>query len=128
MNNDNSSSGVMPASAELVPAVAGDDLAFIASRLVEQARQEGIALTGAEALANLVESDEVTLDRATPEVTAAYKELLAAIIDRGKAEEHVTDAVAKLRRAGGSWNLIGPALGVSRQPVRERYALVDEQD
>jgi len=82
----------------------------------------------AEELADLIESDEVTLDRATPEVTAAYKELLAAIIERGKVEESVTEAVAKLRRAGGSWNLIGPALGVSRQSAREKYALVDEQD
>jgi transposase-like protein len=40
------SNGATPASAELVPAVAGDDLALIASRLVEQARADGIALTG----------------------------------------------------------------------------------
>lgn len=39
-------SGGTPASAELVRASAGDELALIASRLVEQARDEGIALTG----------------------------------------------------------------------------------
>ncbi|MDH4076222.1 MAG: hypothetical protein OEW29_09825 [Acidimicrobiia bacterium] len=82
----------------------------------------------AEELADLVESDDVTLDRASPEVTTAYKELLAAVIERGKAEEDVTRAVAKLRNAGASWNLIGPALGVSRQSAREKYALVDDSD
>jgi hypothetical protein len=82
----------------------------------------------AEELADLVESDEVTLERASPEITRAYKELLAAVIERGKAEEGVTRAVARLRRAGGSWNLIGPALGVSRQSARERYGQVDESD
>ncbi len=80
----------------------------------------------AEELADRVESDEVTLDRASPEVTRAYKKLLAAVIERGQAEEHVTQAVAELREAGGSWNLIGPALGVSRQSAREKYALVDD--
>jgi putative transposase len=39
------SSGATPASAELVPAGACDDLAVIASRLVEQARADGIPLT-----------------------------------------------------------------------------------
>ncbi len=82
----------------------------------------------AEELADLIESDDVTLDRAPPEVARAYKELLAAVIERGKAEEDVMRAVAELRRVGGSWNLIGPALGVSRQSARERYALVDESD
>ncbi len=82
----------------------------------------------AEELADLVESDKVNLDRASPEVTQAYKELLAAVIERGKAEEDVTRAIAKLRRAGGSWNLIGQALGVSRQSSREQYALVDDGD
>lgn len=82
----------------------------------------------AEELADLVESDKVNLDRVSPEVTQAYKELLAAVIERGKAEEDVTRAIAKLRRAGGSWNLIGPALGVSRQSAREQYAFVDDGD
>ena len=82
----------------------------------------------AEGLANLVESDEVTLNRASPEVTSAYKQLLDAVIERGKAEETVAEAVANLRSAGASWNLIGPALGVSRQSARERYALAVESD
>ena len=82
----------------------------------------------AEQLANLVESDDLTLDRASPEITRAYKELLTAVIERGRAEESVTRAVANLRRAGGSWNLIGPALGVTRQAARERYATADESD
>ena len=69
----------------------------------------------AEELANLVESDDVTLNRASPEVTRAYKQLLDAVIERGKAEEGVIQAVANLRSVGASWNLIGPALGVSRQ-------------
>jgi hypothetical protein len=56
----------------------------------------------------------------------AYKKLLAAVIERGKAEEHVTRAVTELREAGGSWNLIGPGLGVSRQSAREKYALADD--
>lgn len=80
----------------------------------------------AEELADRVESDEVTLERASPEVTRAYKNLLAAVIERGKAEEQVTRAVTELREAGGSWNLIGPALGVSRQSAREKYALADD--
>ena len=82
----------------------------------------------AEELADLVESEDVTLDRASPEVTQAYKELLAAVIERGKAEDDVARAVEKLRGAGGSWNLVGPALGVSRQSAREQYAFVDESD
>ena len=82
----------------------------------------------AEELADLVESDDITLDRASPEVTRVYKELLAAVIQRGKAEEDVARAVARLRSAGASWNLIGPALGVSRQSAREKYALVDDSD
>jgi hypothetical protein len=49
-----------------------------------------------------------------------------AVIERGQAEEHVTKAVAELREAGGSWNLIGPAPGVSRQSAREKYGLVDD--
>ena len=57
----------------------------------------------AEELANLAESNDVTLDRASPEVTRTYKELLAAVIERGTAEEGVAQAVAKLRQAGGSW-------------------------
>ena len=77
----------------------------------------------AEDLADLVESDEVTLDRAPPEATLAYKALLEAVIERGRAEERVARAVADLRDVGGSWNLIGPALGVSRQSAREKYAL-----
>ena len=80
----------------------------------------------AEQLVDLVQSDQATLDRASPEVTSAYKELLTAVIERGRAEEDVTRAVAKLRDAGASWNLIGPALGVSRQSAREKYALVDD--
>jgi len=82
----------------------------------------------AEELADLVESNDVTLERATPEVTTAYKQLLDAVIERGKAEERVTQAVAHLRSVGASWNLIGPALGVSRQSARERYAVADEAD
>lgn len=82
----------------------------------------------AEELANLVESDDMTLSRASLEVTSAYKELLDAVIERGKAEEGVTRAVANLRSVGASWNLIGPALGVSRQSARERYTSVDESD
>lgn len=82
----------------------------------------------AEELANLVESDDVTLNRASPEVTRAYKQLLDAVIERGKAEEGVIQAVANLRSVGASWNLIGPALGVSRQSARERYALSAEAD
>ena len=82
----------------------------------------------AEELADLVQSDDVTLDQASPEVTAAYRDLLDAVIKRGEAEEGVAQAVAKLRRTGASWNLIGPALGVSRQSARERYALVEESD
>ena len=70
----------------------------------------------------------MTLTRASPEVTAACKELLAAVVERGTAEEHVTRAVTKLRNAGASWNLIGPAPGVSRQSAREKYALVDDTD
>lgn len=82
----------------------------------------------AEELADRLESDEVTLERASPEVTSAYKELLAAVIERGQAEDDVARAVAKLRQAGGSWNLIGPALGVSRQSARETYAAADRSD
>jgi hypothetical protein len=82
----------------------------------------------AEELADRLESEEVTLGRASPEVTSAYKELLAAVIERGQAEDDVARAVAKLRQAGGSWNLIGPALGVSRQSARERYAAADRSD
>ena len=82
----------------------------------------------AEELADLIASDDVTLDRASPEVTSAYKALLEAVIERGKAEESVSRAVANLRNVGGSWNLVGPALGVSRQSARERYALADESD
>lgn len=82
----------------------------------------------AEELANLVECDDVTLNRASAEVTSAYKQLLDAVIERGKAEETVAEAVANLRRAGASWNLIGPALGVSRQSARERYAFAAESD
>lgn len=82
----------------------------------------------ADELADLLESDDVTLDRASPEVTSAYKQLLAAVIERGKAEEAVTRAVADVRRAGGSWNLIGPVLGVSRQSAREQYAVLDNSE
>ncbi len=82
----------------------------------------------AEELADLVESDDLTLTRASPEVTSAYKQLLDAVIERGKAEEGVTQAVANLRSVGASWNLIGPALGVSRQSARERYTLVGDSD
>jgi hypothetical protein len=82
----------------------------------------------AEELADLVESDEVELERASPEITQAYKNLLAAVIERGKAEEGVSRAVAELREAGGSWNLIGPALGVSRQSAREKYALTKDSE
>lgn len=61
-----------------------------------------------------------------PEVTRAYKNVLTAVVGRGKAEEHVTRAVAELREAGDSWNLIGPALGVLRQSARENYGLADD--
>ena len=79
----------------------------------------------AAALADLVESDDVTVVRASSEVAAAYKELIAAAIERGRAEEGVRRAVTKLRDAGGSWNLIGSALGVSRQSAREKYVVAD---
>ena len=80
----------------------------------------------AAALADLVESDDVPVDRASSEVAAAYKELIAAAIERGRAEEGVRRAVTKLRDAGGSWNLIGSALGVSRQSAREKYVAVED--
>ncbi len=41
----------------------------------------------AEELADLVESDDVTLDRASPEVTRVYKELLAAVINAARPKK-----------------------------------------
>ena len=108
--------------------VARDGHHGISDRRGQMPRSTSDLIRHAEELADLVESDKVNLERASPEVTQAYKELLAAVIERGKAEEDVTRAIAKLRRAGGSWNLIGPALGVSRQSAREKYALVDDGD
>jgi len=41
------------------------------------------------------------------------------------AEDELTAAVLRARRAGASWNHLALALGISRQGARQRYASQD---
>ena len=48
---------------------------------------------------------------------------VAAVVERlHAAEDELTAAVLRARRAGASWNHLALALGISRQGVRQRYA------
>ena len=49
-------------------------------------------------------------------------ELVLLVRRRQRLEADIAAEVARLRRAGVSWTVIGAALGVSRQGARQRYA------
>jgi hypothetical protein len=61
----------------------------------------------------------------TPAATVERAEvdaLAAAVATRDDAQRVVDLSVARARRAGASWTVIGNALGVTRQGAHERYA------
>lgn len=49
-------------------------------------------------------------------------ELVVLVRRRQRLDTEIATEVARLRRAGVSWTVIGQALGVSRQGARQRYA------
>lgn len=52
---------------------------------------------------------------------------VATAVDRVQvAEQDLTAAVLRARRAGASWNHLALALGVSRQAARQRFAAVEK--
>ncbi|MGH8946938.1 MAG: hypothetical protein ACRDVL_12420 [Acidimicrobiia bacterium] len=52
---------------------------------------------------------------------AALRELRRAFLARAKAEQRVTEAVAKARSEGRSWASIGAMVGTSGEAARQRY-------
>ncbi|MDR1186203.1 MAG: hypothetical protein LBK95_01900 [Bifidobacteriaceae bacterium] len=63
----------------------------------------------------------------TPAATVERAEvdaLVAAVASRDAAQQVVDPSVARARKMGTSWAVIGNALGVSRQAAHERYARV----
>jgi len=69
------------------------------------------------------------LDPATTPAAVVPQEVrdVAAAVDRVQsADEDLTAAVLRARRAGASWNHLALALGVSRQAARQRFAAVEK--
>ncbi|MGI4896139.1 MAG: hypothetical protein ACRYF3_13605 [Janthinobacterium lividum] len=69
------------------------------------------------------------LDPATTTATVVVQEVrdVATAVDRVQAaEEDLTAAVLRARRAGASWNHLALALGVSRQAARQRFAAAEK--
>lgn len=71
-----------------------------------------------------------TLDPATgspAEVVPQEVRDVADVVDRlHAAEDELTAAVLRARRAGASWNHLALALGVSRQAARQRFAALEK--
>jgi len=68
------------------------------------------------------------LDPATTPAAVVTQEVrdVATAVDRVRAaEEDLTAAVLRARRAGASWNHLALALGVSRQAARQRFAALE---
>jgi len=69
------------------------------------------------------------LDPATTPAAVVAQEVrdVATAVDRVQAaEEDLTAAVLRARRAGASWNHLALALGVSRQAARQRFVAVEK--
>lgn len=69
------------------------------------------------------------LDPASTPAAVVAQEVrdVATAVDRIQvAEEDLTAAVLRARRAGASWNHLALALGVSRQAARQRFAAVEK--
>jgi len=69
------------------------------------------------------------LDPASTPAAVVAQEVrdVATAVDRVQAaEEDLTAAVLRARRAGASWNHLALALGVSRQAARQRFAAVEK--
>lgn len=72
------------------------------------------------------------LDNVDPATTPAavvaqvVRDVATAIDHVQAAEEDLTAAVLRARRAGASWNHLALALGVSRQAARQRFAAAEK--
>lgn len=55
------------------------------------------------------------------ETHAALTKLRTAVVDRGRAEAALQEAVQDVITAGASWTLIGTILGTSRQAAQKRF-------
>jgi len=69
------------------------------------------------------------VDPATSPAAVVAQEVrdVATAVDRLQvAEEALTTAVLRARRAGASWNHLALALGVSRQAARQRFAALEK--
>lgn len=55
------------------------------------------------------------------ETQDALTKLRTAVVDRGRAEAALHDAVHAAITAGASWTLIGTVLGTSRQAAQKRF-------
>lgn len=51
----------------------------------------------------------------------ALTRLRSAVVERGRAEAELLEAVQAAAVAGASWALIGAVLGTSRQAAQKRY-------